>query len=447
MSEGTERGEQVAINQRWQLKIVDDIKSSEKHSCVAGPFGSSISAKYFVDQGVPIIRGSNLSLGMERFVADSFAFISQETAAKFSAQTVRADDLVFTCWGTIGQVGIIPKDGPYERYVISNKQLKLRVDREQIDPLFAYYYFASPSTVDLIKGRAIGSAVPGINLGILKALPVPVPPMEDQRRIVAILGAYDDLIEVNRRRIAILEEMARRLFDEWFVHFRFPGHEGYPMVETEQGRIPQGWRCARLDDLCDRITDGAHHSPTSTPDGALMASVKDMRAWGFELAGCRRISEVDFETLTRAGCKPEVGDIVIAKDGANLNKHTFLIDNDVPVVLLSSIAILKPARDVGGEFLVAMLRSETVSAAIKLMKSGAAIPRIVLRDFKRLMLILPDGNTRSGFEAVIGPIHKQCRTLTRLNTNLEIQRDLLLPRLISGELPVSAAEAALEAAA
>jgi type I restriction enzyme S subunit len=172
----------------WQILTVDDIKAPQKHSCVAGPFGSSVSSKYFVERGVPIIRGSNLTLGMERFISNDFAFISEETAAKFSAQTVVPDDLVFTCWGTVGQVGLIPHDGPYDRYVISNKQLKLRVDRERIDPLFAYYHFASAEMVDYIKGRAIGAAVPGINLGILKALPVVVPPMATQKRILGILG-------------------------------------------------------------------------------------------------------------------------------------------------------------------------------------------------------------------------------------------------------------------
>lgn len=104
----------------WRVATVDEVKSSERHACVAGPFGSSISSKFFTSSGVPIIRGANLSLDLERFVAREFAFISEETAARFSAQTVYAGDLVFTCWGTIGQVGLIPQDGPFDRYVISN---------------------------------------------------------------------------------------------------------------------------------------------------------------------------------------------------------------------------------------------------------------------------------------------------------------------------------------
>ncbi len=159
-------GTQVPDN--WDTARVDEIKSPEPSSCVAGPFGSNISSKYFVDDGVPVIRGGNLSDDLTPFVSDGFVFVSAERARSYKPQHVRAGDLVFTCWGTIGQVGRIPENGPYPEYIISNKQLKLRPDPRRIAPRFLYYYFANPQMVEYIRGRAIGSAVPGINLGILK---------------------------------------------------------------------------------------------------------------------------------------------------------------------------------------------------------------------------------------------------------------------------------------
>jgi type I restriction enzyme S subunit len=111
----------------WRRLTVDDIKSSEKSSCAAGPFGSKISSKYFVDEGVPIIRGNNLRDDLTRFVPEGFAFVSDDQARQYGPQHVRGGDLIFTCWGTIGQVGIIPNDGPFPEYIISNKQLKLCV--------------------------------------------------------------------------------------------------------------------------------------------------------------------------------------------------------------------------------------------------------------------------------------------------------------------------------
>jgi type I restriction enzyme, S subunit len=151
----------------WKLYTVDQIKATVPHSCVAGPFGSKISSKYFTEVGIPVIRGSNLRDDMIRFVPEGFVFVSEERAREYGPQHVQRDDLVFTCWGTIGQVGIIPAAGPFESYIISNKQLKLRVNRDLVNPLFCYYYFASPRYAEHIRNRGIGGAVPGINLARL----------------------------------------------------------------------------------------------------------------------------------------------------------------------------------------------------------------------------------------------------------------------------------------
>ena len=309
-----------------------------------------------------------------------------------------------------------------------------------------HFLFQLLRTFDFAATNA-GTAVPYLTAATLGRSEVLVPDLAIQRRIASILGAYDDLIEVNRRRIALLEEMARRLFEEWFVHFRFPGWNDETSATARHDPLPAGWSEVPLVEVCERITDGAHHSPPGVAAGRMMASVKDMRDWGFDLTGCRHIGEADFAELVRMGCQPAPGDILIAKDGANLNKHTFLIRDQLPLVLLSSIAILRPKADIEREFLVAMLKSDDTSAAIKRMRSGAAIPRIVLKDFKRLLILLPAKGIRQRFEAAVTPIHGMCRLLGRSNANLAAQRDALLSRLISGELSVSAAERELEAAA
>ena len=97
---------------RWNIARVDDIKAPENASCVAGPFGSNISSKYFAPDGVPVIRGSNLRDDLTRFIPSGFVFVSEERAAAYRPQHVRNGDLVFTCWGPLGQVALIPDDGP-----------------------------------------------------------------------------------------------------------------------------------------------------------------------------------------------------------------------------------------------------------------------------------------------------------------------------------------------
>jgi type I restriction enzyme S subunit len=344
-----------------------------------------------------------------------------------------AGTLCITIAAHIAETAILSIDACFPDSVVG-----FIADPEKADTAFIKY------SIDLLKYnyRTIshGTTQDNLSLEKLNSIQIRIPEVHVQRRIAGILLAYDDLIEVNQRRIAVTEEMARRLFDEWFVYFRYPGHEAVPQVETDLGMAPLGWTVLTLDQLCSRITDGSHWSPASQQTGKPMASVKDMREWGFDLSRCRYISDDDFETLVRNDCKPLAGDILIAKDGANLNKHTFLITEDREFVILSSIAILRPRECVDREFLTALLRSSGVSVRIKQSVSGAAIPRIILKDFKKLPLVVPPFEIQADWGRRFGLLPQQCRMLAEQNTRLRAARELLLPKLISGEMEVGLAE-------
>ena len=318
---------------------------------------------------------------------------------------------------------------------------------EEVDSRFLFYSLFHKGRSGALERYFTGATIKHLPREQLAKVEVTLPPLDTQRCIASILSSYDDLIGVNRRRVAVLEEIARGLFEEWFVRFRFPGHESVPIIESPDGPLPQGWSVRSLAELCGRITDGAHRSPASVDVGKPMASVRDMRDWGFDYSACRTIGDSEWDELARGDCRPLVGDILIAKDGANLNKHTFLVWREEPVVLLSSIAIIRALSGVQREFLTATLRSSSTDAAIKNMKSGAAIPRIVLKDFKRLPIVWPTEVIRDEFERLIQPLHQQCRLLVEANQRLSASRDLLLPRLISGQVSVEAAERELELAA
>jgi type I restriction enzyme S subunit len=404
--------------------------------------GSHPKASEYVSKGIPFIMASDIHDG--RLNLKEATRLPKLRTDKLRIGFSLPGDVLITHKGTVGEVAIVP---PVQDYIMLTPQVTYyRTDNKKLDAQYLSFAFRSPHFQSQLLNISAQSTRPYVAISTQRHLIVLWRDIGTQRRIASILGAYDDLIEVNRRRIAVLEEMARRLFDEWFVHFRFPGHEGHAIVETEHGRLPTGWRWTDLGSICDRITDGSHYSPASVETGRPMASVKDMRDWDFDLTRCRVIAEEDYLALVHGDCQPTIGDVVIAKDGANLNKHTFLICAHLPIVLLSSIAILRPNSNIEREFLVAKLRSEKTSEAIKLMKSGAAIPRIVLRDFKRLQILLPPEKIRQRFEHRAGALHHGCRTLVKTNDNLAKQRDLLLPRLISGDLSVASAERELEAA-
>ena len=233
----------------WPKVQLQDVALKKKGAIVSGPFGSNISAKYFVEDGVPVIRGNNLTKGRTKFIDEGFAYLTEAKAAEFRNCIAVADDIVFTAAGSIGQVGLIPPDSRYEEYVISNKQLRVRLDKSKADPNFVYAWLSSPRIVRYLEGMNNGGAVPLLNLGIIRRVPVPLPPMEKQNRIADILSSYDSLIENNRRRIALLEAAARLLYREWFVHFRFPGRDYVKFIDG----LPEGWETCKIGEMLSRI--------------------------------------------------------------------------------------------------------------------------------------------------------------------------------------------------
>jgi type I restriction enzyme S subunit len=198
----------------YELNVVQlgSLGANRPAAFATGPFGSAVSARYFRDAGVPMIRGSNLSedVGV-RLDSSDLVFVSEELAGQFKRSIAVPGDLVFTCWGTIGQLGLIEDDGPFEKYLVSNKQMKMTPDADRVIPLYLYYYLSQPTMVSLIKGQSIGSSVPGFNLGQLKELPVALPDLSKQRAIAEVLGAFDDKIAANNRVVVLSDKLAEAI--------------------------------------------------------------------------------------------------------------------------------------------------------------------------------------------------------------------------------------------
>jgi type I restriction enzyme, S subunit len=229
----------------WPIRKFEELAADDQYAIVGGAFGSKLTAKDYVPEGVPVIRGANMSSGRYLGLND-FVFVTEDKKSKDLRSNLAAPlDLVFTQRGTLGQVAIVPTEAPYSEFVVSQSQMKATLNPKHADRDFYYYFFSSKEVVGRILNMTSSSGVPHINLGALRNFEVPVPPLQTQKRIASILSVYDDLIENNRRRIELLEEAARLLYREWFVHFRFPGHEHVQIVDG----VPKGWAISTLEDL------------------------------------------------------------------------------------------------------------------------------------------------------------------------------------------------------
>ncbi|MDD9998939.1 MAG: restriction endonuclease subunit S [Rhodospirillaceae bacterium] len=389
----------------WPQIDLQDIALQEKGAIVSGPFGSNISAKYFVDEGIPVIRGNNLTKGKTKFIDNGFAYITETKAAEFRNCMAMTDDIVFTAAGSIGQVGIIPPEARYEKYVISNKQLRVRLDKSRANPNFVFAWLSSPQMVRYLENMNNGGAVPLLNLGIIRRVPVPLPPLETQNKIAEVLSVYDDLIENNRQRIALLEEAARFLYREWFVHFRFPGHEHVRVTEG----VPGGWERRELGSTLNlqrgfdlpvsrRVADGV---PVYGSTG---------------IVGEHNMAKVDSPTL-------------ITGRSGSLGRVCFVDD---PCWPLNTSLWVTDFKAVSIYFAYFMLSEMDLAK----FNGGVSVPTLDRKVAHAANVLIPTRNIAMKFDKHVEIMFKLKKLLSQQIQKLVQARSLLLPRLFNGQLAV-----------
>ena len=322
-----------------------------------------------------------------------------------------------------------------DRPSVTNQQINaVVVDQAQHDASFVFY--ALRDATPRIKAMVSGAATPIINKSAFSEIQLRVPSLSMQRRIALILSAYDDLIENNTRRIAILEEMARRIYEEWFVRFRFPGHEGVRMVESELGLVPNGWTPCRLERVCSRMNSGNTPSRSNPDywDRGTVAWYKTRELWdGYLFESEERITELAVaEKKTRvfeAGTilmaiygSPTVGRLGITSGRCACNQAALGMLPDLTKVTFWMLY-----------YTLLALRAEFNNKA-----QGAAQQNISKEKVAEMPFLLPAVETQQRFDEVVGPMQAMLRNLQERNRNLRATRDLLLPKLISGELDVLA---------
>jgi type I restriction enzyme S subunit len=279
---------------------------------------------------------------------------------------------------------------------------------------------------------------------LLKECTVPVPPFETQQRIAAILGAYDDLIEVNRRRVAVLEEMARGLFEEWFVRFRFPGYENVPIADTPDGPLPEGWELQPINDAFDLLGGGTPSKKVEEywTDGTVdWYTPSDLTGSGslFMDRSALRITEAG---LAKSSAKMFPADSIMMTSRATLGVISICTG---PASTNQGFITCLPNERLPRTYLYCWLQ-QNVPVFIA-HATGATFKEITKGVFKKLKVCVPDQKVTEQFEQAARPMHDLVLAIERSNRSLAASRDLLLPRLISGQLSVDAAERQLEDAA
>lgn len=444
-----------------------EIADPNSRAIVSGPFGSNIGSRFFVDSGIPVIRGNNLTTDTTRFVDSGFVFITEEKAKEFRNCEAVSDDLVFTAAGTLGQVGIIPRSCQYSRYIISNKQLRARVESARVDPLFVYYWLSSKEMVSYIQKRNTGSSVPLINLSVLRSLPIPLPPLPEQRGIANILGSLDDKIEMNRQMSETLEAMARALFKSWFVDFdpvrakiegrwrkgeSLPGlpadlWEAFPdrMVDSELGEIPEGWEVKSAGNLFEVAIGKTpprkeHLCFSHDPHDLPWMSIKDLGQAGVFIS---RVSEyLTPVAVERYRVRRIPNGVVVLSFKLTVGRVAI---TDGEMLSNEAIAHFLPYREtyLDSSYLYCYLHQFDLNS----LGSTSSIATAVNSDsIRAIPILIPSREVHSGFVRAVWSSFLRLREHERESRTLSSLQDTLLPKLISGEIRVKDADKFVERA-
>lgn len=380
-------------------------------------------ATAYIDEGTSFIRSQNI-YNLE-FSHEGLVHITEDAAKKLNGVAVQKDDVLINITGdSVARTCMVP-DAVLPARVNQHVAI-VRPDSNRLNPRFLNYYLTSPYMQSLMLGLAVGKGASrnAMTKDMIANFDILCPPIEIQESIVGILSTYDALIENNQRQIKLLEEAAQRLYKEWFVDLRFPGHENTKITDG----IPERWRKYKFSDTTSIMSGGTPKTdvkefyngniPFYTP--------KDSDDSFFAFDTITHISQSGLDN-----CNSQlypVNTVIITARGT-VGKTTILA---VPMAMNQSCYALKCDELNSPYYLFFSLKNEV--AALKKMANGGVFNTIIVKTFDSIYLIAPTQDVLNMFEASVSPIMEQIKTKARQNIILTEARDRLLPKLMSGEI-------------
>jgi type I restriction enzyme S subunit len=426
---------------------VSELVASGEVELKTGPFGTQLKANEYVEHGTPVINVRNIGFGTIK--PDKLEYISPETRDRLSSHVLRCDDIVFGRKGAVERHVFIRKE--QHGWFQGSDCLRLRLNSPRIHPQFASYHFLSEDHQQWMKNQCGHAAtMASLNQQILERIELPIPPLPVQRRIAGILSAYDELIENSQRRIRLLEDMARALYREWFIHFRFPGNEpspqpspkrrgsqSAPLIPSALGDIPQGWEVTTLDQVSTKIGSGA------TPRGGKgayksegISLIRSMNIYDyeFELADLAFIDDEQAAQLDNVTV--EARDVLLNITGASVCRCSMVPSHLLPARVNQYVAIIRAdTRRMDPFYLLDTINNDhNKQKLLNLAQGGATREALTKETICNFPILLPPPELLTRYGQVAGAMHAQRETLALQIQNLRRTRDLLLPRLLSGQV-------------
>lgn len=386
------------------------------------------------EAGYPSIRTPNIGRG--RFILDGVNRVSEETYRLWTRRAVpQPGDLIMAREAPVGNVAMIPAG---LQPCLGQRTLLIRPDRSKVEPSFLNYFLNGPHVQGLIHAKTNGATVAHLNMKDVRTMELPaLPPLPTQRRIAGILSAYDELMENCRRRIRLLETMACALYREWFIHFRFPGHEEHPLIASALGDIPKGWEVRKVGDIADIFRGRSYRSVDLAEEGGLpFLNLKCLdRDGGFRRSGLKR-----YTGEYKPNHVAKKGDIVMGVTDMTQERRIVAraalvptLDKEFGIASMDLVRI-EPKSPIPKTFLYAFLRHSSFADEVKQHANGANVLHLAPERITDFQFAVPTSKLMRRFADFMAPTLEEIDALESKITNLSRTRDLLLPRLLSGQV-------------
>ncbi|MBV2207604.1 MAG: restriction endonuclease subunit S [Pseudomonas sp.] len=408
----------------WSTCRLEELAAPNDGSIAIGPFGSRLKADSYVNDGVALIRGTNLGQG--KSLSGQFVFITPEKASELGNANLKPGDLVFPHRGAIGEVGIVPNDG--RSYALSTSLMKITLDPERADAEFFFYFFTSNAgRFELLK-NASQVGTPGIAtpLQSLRGCIVPNLPLEEQRAIAETLGALDDRIDNLRRTNATLEAIAAALFKSRFIDFDCVPPEN--MQESELGLIPKGWRVRTLGEAFEI-------NPKRELKKGTIAPYLDMAS----LPTTGAVPNMPVPREFSSGTKFTNDDTLLARITPCLENGKTALVNFLEQGQVgwgsTEFIVLRPKPPLPPFFgYLLARRADFREHAIRAMSGTSGRQRVEVSQLRNFKLAIPDETAANDFAEFVEPLQEALLANEAQAVILAALRNTLLPRLISGQL-------------
>ena len=392
----------------WEVKKLSD--------CCASIADGDHQAPPKSDSGVPFVTISNINTSNQFDFTDTM-FVRQEYYDRLdSKRKAQKGDVLYSVVGTFGIPVYMKETVPF----VFQRHIAILRPNDTILPQFLYYTMLSRDFYMMADAAALGAAQRTISLTALRNMKISVPPMDVQEKIVGVLSAYDTLIENNQKQIKLLEEAAQRLYKEWFVDLRFPGHETTPIVDG----VPEGWTSMAMNDIAEYINGYAFKPSDWGTKGKPIIKIKEMGSGITTDTPRNRGEGIPVKYIVTAGdilfsWSATLSAMIWDEEDGLLNQHLFKV---IPHNGISREFILQSILKALDEF--------------SNLTTGSTMKHIQRGKLKEVFVNVPDNVTMRKYESISEPMRERILALKKQIILLKEARDRLLPKLMSGEIEV-----------